>query len=60
MARNSTERLAGDYDLEPRGSAVSCTWPTRSQPAFHPLQVWYYADFRGGVFGLIHCTAVLL
>ena len=50
MVRNSTERLGGDYDLEPRGSAVSCTLLTRSQPAFYHLQVWYHADFKGMVF----------
>ena len=59
MARNSTERLGGDYDLEPRGSAVSCTSLTRSQPTFHHLQVWYCADFEGVVSWLISCTAVL-
>ena len=25
MAKNSTKQLSGEYDLEPRGSAVSCT-----------------------------------
>ena len=32
MGRNSTN--GDDYDLEPRGSAVSCTPLTRSQPTF--------------------------
>ena len=50
MARSSTERLGGDYNLEPRGSAVSCTSLTRSQPAFHHRQVWYYDDLKGAVF----------
>ena len=34
MARNSTERLGGDYDLEPKRSAVSCILLTRSQTTF--------------------------
>ena len=33
------EQLDGDYNLEPRGSAVSCTSSTR-----------YYADFEGLMF----------
>ena len=42
------EALGGEYDLEPRGSVVSCTSSIRSQPSFqHLLQVWYYADFKG-------------
>ena len=46
------EALGGECDLEPRGSAVSCTSSTRSQPTFqHLLQVvWYYAGFRGVEF----------
>ena len=51
MARNSTDRLGGEYDLKSRGSAFSCT-PSRSQhsPSKH-LQMWYFAGFRGnGVF----------
>ena len=51
MVRNSTERLGGDCDLEPRGSAVSCTLSKWSQPTFHHLQeVCYYVDFEGVVF----------
>ena len=46
MARNSTECFGGDFDLDPREFAVSCTSLTRSQPTFHHLQVWYYADFK--------------
>ena len=43
--------LGGECDLEPRGSAVSCTLSTRSQSTFqHILQVWYYAGFKGVVF----------
>ena len=52
--------LDGDCDPEPRGSAVSCTSSTRSQPAFqHLLQVWYYAYFKGVVSGSTPCTAAL-
>ena len=41
--------LVGECDLEPRGSTVSWTSLTWSQPIFqHPLQVWYYVDFKGG------------
>ena len=50
MARNSAEWLGGDCHLEPRGSAVSCTSLTRSQPTFHYLQVGCYADFEGVAF----------
>ena len=32
MARNSTERLGGVYDLESRGSAFSCTPEQESTP----------------------------
>ena len=40
--------LGGECDLEPRGSALSCTSPTRNQPTFqHLLQEWHYADFKG-------------
>ena len=59
MARNSTQRLGGDYDLELRGSVVCCTLSTRSQPTFQHLKVWYNADFEGAVFLLFSCTAVL-
>ena len=39
--------LGGECDLELRGSTVSCTPSTRSQPTFqHLLQVRYYADFK--------------
>ena len=39
--------LGGEYDLELRGSNVSWTSSTWSQPTFqHLLQVWYYADFE--------------
>ena len=58
MTRNSTERLGGDCDLEPGGYAVCCTLSTRSQPTFHHLQVWYYANFKGMLSSLVPCTAV--
>ena len=46
--------LGGQYDFEPRGSAVSCTLLTQSQPTFQQLiQVLYYADFKGGEVWLI-------
>ena len=50
MARNFTERLGDDYDLEVRGSTISCASLTRSQPTFHHLQVLYYANSKGVVF----------
>ena len=34
MARNSTEELGGDYDLQPRGSTVSCASLTQNQLPF--------------------------
>ena len=49
MARNFTERLGGECDLEPRGSAVFYTLSAWSQPTFLHLQVWYYADLKGVV-----------
>ena len=58
MARNYARRLGSDYDLEPRGSAVSCT--SQGQLVSHHLQVWYYAVLRGGALidTLYRCTAV--
>ena len=48
MTRNSTERLDGEYDLESRIYAFSCS-PSRSQhKSPKHLQMWYYADFKGG------------
>ena len=50
MARNSTEELGGEYDLEPRGSTISCVrWHRVNSPSKH-LQVWYYVDFKGVMF----------
>ena len=61
MVKNYAERLGGDYDLEQRGSAVSCTSLTRSQPTFHHLQVRHYADFKGVVFFIdpLYCCTVV-
>ena len=42
--------LGGECNLEPRGSAVSCTLSTRSQLTFQHLQVWYNADLKGWCF----------
>ena len=40
--------LGGECYLKLRGSAVSCTSSTWSQPTFRHLQVgWYYDDFEG-------------
>ena len=50
---------AAGGDLEPRGSAVSCTSSTRSQPALYHLQVWCYYGFKGVVLfidRLYFCT----
>ena len=49
--------LGGECNLEPRGSVVSWTSSTWSQPIVqHLLQVCYYADFKG----CSPCNAVLL
>ena len=42
--------LGGESDVEPTGSASSCTSLIRSQPTFQHLQVWYYAGFKEVVF----------
>ena len=62
MARNSTERLGGEYDLESRGSSFSYTTvSSRSQqsPSEH-LQMWYYAVLKGVMFmrGPLYCCTV--
>ena len=61
MVRNSTERLDGDYDLEPRGSAVSCTLLRRSQATFQPsASVVLYCFERGDVLiDHLYCSTVL-
>ena len=35
MTRNSMERLGGEYDLEPRGSAFSCTRVNTALPGIY-------------------------
>ena len=50
MAKNSTERLGGGYDLKPRGSVVSIHRRHRDNPPSKRPQVWYYADFKGMIF----------
>ena len=49
MARNSTERLGGKYDLKSRESAFS---GTPEQESTHQLpkhiKNWYYAGFKAG------------
>ena len=59
MARNSTERLGGVYDLELRKSAFSCTPKHEStHQLLKHLTMWYYTGFNGvGVFCAITCTA---
>ena len=52
MARNSTERLCGEYDLESRGSAFPRT-PVRSRSQHSPsehLQCSIILALRGVVF----------
>ena len=60
MARNSTERLGGGYDLEPRGSAfflyTESTQPYRASTN----KCGIMPVFKVAVFCLIPCTAVLL
>ena len=63
MEQGACEELhgafAGDCDLELKGSAVSCTSSSWSQPTFHYLRVWYYAGFKGVAFDrfleLLYC-----
>ena len=48
MARNSTKRLGGEYDLEPRESSSSFHL-SRCQHNYHGhLQMWSYAGFNEG------------
>ena len=49
MARNSIERLGGEYDLESRESAFSLHTNNKRQHQLHKhQQMWYYADFKRG------------
>ena len=48
MARNSTERLGGEYDLESRASSFSCIPMQKLTQPPKRLQMWYYASFKGG------------
>ena len=59
MARNSAERLSGEYDLEPRGSTFSCTRSQHNPSKY--LQIWYHAGFKGGgVFALSLVLRIVL
>ena len=50
---------AGGY-LEPRKYTVYCTSSTQRHQLHKHLRTWYYAVFKGVVFGFIHCTAIVL
>ena len=53
MARNLTERLGGEYDLESRGSAFSCTSKQEPTKLSHAkeYQMLCYAGFKvSGIF----------
>ena len=43
MARNFTERLVTIWS---RDNPLFPAHRQYGQPAFHPQQVWYYADFK--------------
>ena len=50
MARNSTEWLGGEYDLESRGSTC---FPVHHQqepqsPFKYLRMMWFYTGFKGG------------
>ena len=50
MARNSTERLGGKYDLESTGSDFRTHLSRSPHSSPKHLHMWYYAGFkRGGV-----------
>ena len=65
MARNSTERFGGKYDLESRGSVFPAHL-SRSPHRFpRHLQMWYYAGFEGGgtfceITHLTYCPSTTL
>ena len=60
MVKNYTERLGGEYDMELRIRFFPVHRQQEPHSPSEHLRMRYYAGFKGVVFLLIVCTAVLM